>query len=79
MLTAGVRKYRIEMSDLIPKEERMNWAFGFCGMTKYKGAPFNHTVCFCITDVGLYFFDAQINDEGWRASEENDKVYAIFM
>jgi hypothetical protein len=49
MLTAGVRKYRIEMSDLIPKEERMNWAFGFCGMTKYKGAPFNHTVCFCIT------------------------------
>ena len=79
LLMAAVRKSRIEIADLFPEEERMNWAFGICGLSKYRGADYNHTVCFCVTNVGLYMFDAQINDEGWKASDENDKVYAIFM
>ena len=79
LLAAAIRKSRIEVADLFPPEERMNWAFGFCGLSKYRGSTFNHTVCFAITDVGLYMFDAQIDDEGWKASDENDKVYAIFM
>ena len=79
LLAAAVRKSRIEIADLLPVEERINWAFGFCGMSKYRGIPFNHTVCFSITDDGLYLFDAQFNDVGWKPIEEKDKVYAIFM
>lgn len=79
LLTAEVRKTRIENADMFPIEERMNWALGFCGMSKYRGIPFNHTVCFSITDGGLYMFDAQFNDVGWKPTEKKDRVYAIFM
>ena len=79
ILTANIRKARIEVLDLLEEEERLNWAFGFCGLSQYRGAPFNHTICFSVTSSGLYFFDAQYDDSGWKPSEKNDKVYAMFM
>lgn len=79
LLMAAVRRYRIEFMDLIPEEEQLNWAFGICGLRKYRGLKYNHTVCFCVTNAGLYMFDAQFDDSGWKASGDQEDVYAIFM
>jgi len=72
-------RYKDMMDHGWTEEERLPWAFGQAGLTKYQGITSNHTQNLCITsDSGVFLIESQTN-EFFFAIDSNDTPYYIIL
>ena len=79
-LVAELRRRRAEkaVAGMIPKNELLNWPFGFVFGTRFAGRDLDHWMGITHTRQGLWLIEPQ-TDAIWTPSRDRDQVLFLFM
>jgi hypothetical protein len=75
ILAARIKEERIEkaQADLLPKEELLNWAFGFAFGDKFNAWQDYHYLNIFRVEEGLYLLEPQTHNY-WKPTSADDNV-----